>query len=93
MRQKMFTKALLAITAAAMVMSAQAVMADEEDYTVITDENGDPIDLGGMDIVIRDWWSGDPAEPANDGEGGRDEYQEWNQETYNLTMRQPANSD
>jgi hypothetical protein len=30
MRQKMFTKALLAITAAAMVMSAQVVMADEE---------------------------------------------------------------
>ena len=51
MRQKMFTKALLAITAAAMVMSAQAVMADEEDYTVITDENGDPIDLGGMDRI------------------------------------------
>ena len=73
MRQKMFTKALLAITAAAMVMSAQAVMADEEDYTVITDENGDPIDLGGMDIVIRDWWSGDPAEPTNDYEEARDE--------------------
>ena len=93
MRQKMFTKALLAITAAAMVMSAQAVMADEEDYTVITDENGDPIDLGGMDIVIRDWWSGDPAEPTNDYEEARDEYREWLQETYNFTISQQAISD
>ena len=93
MRQKMFTKALLAITAAAMVMSAQAVMADEEDYTVITDENGDPIDLGGMDIVIRDWWSGDPAEPTNDYEEARDEYREWIQETYNFTICQQAISD
>ena len=93
MRQKMFTKALLAITAAAMVMSAQAVMADEEDYTVITDENGDPIDLGGMDIVIRDWWSGDPAEPTNDYEEARDEYREWIQETYNFTISQKAISD
>ena len=93
MRQKMFTKALLAITAAAMVMSAQAVMADEEDYTVITDENGDPIDLGGMDIVIRDWWSGDPAEPTNDYEEARDEYREWIQETYNFTISQQAISD
>ena len=93
MRQKMFTKALLAITAAAMVMSAQAVMADEEDYTVITDENGDPVDLGGMDIVIRDWWSGDPAEPTNDYEEARDEYREWIQETYNFTISQQAISD
>ena len=93
MRQKMFTKALLAITAAAMVMSAQAVMADEEDYTVITDENGDPIDLGVMDIVIRDWWSGDPAEPTNDYEEARDEYREWIQETYNFTISQKAISD
>ena len=93
MRQKMFTKALLAITAAAMVMSAQAVMADEEDYAVITDENGDPIDLGGMDIVIRDWWSGDPAEPTNDYEEARDEYREWIQETYNFTISQQAISD
>ena len=93
MRQKIFTKALLAITAAAMVMSAQAVMADEEDYTVITDENGDPIDLGGMDIVIRDWWSGDPAEPTNDYEEARDEYREWIQETYNFTISQKAISD
>lgn len=93
MRQKMFTKALLAITAAAMVMSAQVVMADEEDYTVITDENGDPVDLGGMEIVIRDWWSGDPAEPTNDYEEARDEYREWIQETYNFTITQQAISD
>ena len=85
---------MMAITAAMMAMSAQAVMAEaEEDYTVITDENGDPVDLGGMDIVIRDWWSGDPAEPTNDYEEARDEYREWIQETYNFTISQKAISD
>ena len=62
-------------------------------YTVITDENGDPIDLGGMEVIIRDWWSGDPAEPANDYEEARDEWREWIQETYNFTIKQTAISD
>ena len=62
-------------------------------YTVITDENGDPIDLGGIEVVIRDWWSGDPAEPTNDYEEARDEYREWIQETYNFTIKQTAISD
>ena len=78
MRRRVFKKVLMAITAAAMVMSAQAVMAEEEDYTVITDENGDPIDLGGMEIVIRNWWSPDePAAPTNDYEEEREYYREW----------------
>ena len=62
-------------------------------YTVITDESGNPIDLGGMEIIIRDWWSGDPAEPANDYEEARDEWREWIQETYNFTIKQTAISD
>lgn len=69
---------------------------DEEEvsaYTVITDENGDPIDLGGMDIIIRNWWSGDPAEPTNDYEEARDEYRAWIQETYNFTIKEQAISD
>lgn len=62
-------------------------------YTVITDENGDPIDLGGMDIIIRNWWSGDPAEPTNDYEEARDEYRQWIQDTYNFTIKEQAISD
>lgn len=62
-------------------------------YTVLTDENGNVYDLGGMEVIIRDWWSGDPVEPANDYEEARDEYREWLQETYNFTLKQQAISD
>ncbi len=61
-------------------------------YTVITDADGNPIDLGGMHITIRDWWSS-PQEPSNDYEEAREEYHEWLQETYNFTMEQVAISD
>lgn len=37
--------------------SNEATEAEEEGPKIITDENGDPIDLGGMEIVVRDWWS------------------------------------
>jgi len=63
-------------------------------YTVITDDAGNPIDLGGMEIIVRDWWSPEePAEPTNDYEEARDEYREWIQETYNFTIRSVAISD
>lgn len=63
-------------------------------YTVITDDAGNPIDLGGMEIIVRDWWSPEePAEPANDYEEARDEYREWIQETYNFKIKQVAISD
>ncbi|MCR5032799.1 MAG: hypothetical protein K6A92_08050 [Lachnospiraceae bacterium] len=81
-------------TAAADTTEVEAEAEEEvSPYTVITDANGDPIDLGGMDIIIRDWWSGDPAEPANDYEEARDEYREWIQETYNFTIKSQAISD
>lgn len=64
-------------------------------YTVLTDENGNVYDLGGMEIIIRDWWSGDgtPEEPKNDYEEARQEYRDWIQETYNFTIKQMAISD
>ena len=94
-----------AIAAAAMSMSMMATAvipalaeeestaADDSEYTVITDEDGNPIDLGGMDIIIRDWWSGDPEPPRNDYEEARDEYREWIQDTYNFTIKSQAISD
>ena len=67
---------------------------EESPYTVITDENGDPIDLGGMEIIIRDWWSPEEApEPTNEYEEAREEYREWIQDTYNFTIKQVAISD
>lgn len=62
-------------------------------YTVLTDENGNVYDLGGMEIILRDWWSGDPAEPTNDYEEARQEYRDWIQETYNFTFKSQAISD
>lgn len=62
-------------------------------YTVLTDENGNVYDLGGMEIILRDWWSGEPEDPSNDYEEARDEYREWIQETYNFTFKQQAISD
>jgi len=72
--------------------------AEEEEevspYTVLTDENGDPYDLGGMEIIIRDWWSAEePAEPANDYEEAQQEWRDWIQETYNFKIKQVAISD
>ena len=37
---------------------------DSEKYTVITDDEGNPIDLGGIEVVIRDWWT--PSEEKNE---------------------------
>ena len=77
--------------------TAEEVEEEEEEvspYTVITDESGNPIDLGGMEIIIRDWWSPEePAAPTNDYEEARDEYRAWIQETYNFTIKQVAISD
>lgn len=67
---------------------------DVSPYTVITDANGNPIDLGGMEIIIRDWWSsGEVAEPNNAFEEAQQEYREWIQTTYNFTIKEQAISD
>lgn len=62
-------------------------------YTVLKDANGNVYDLGGMDIIIRDWWSGDPAEPSNAYEEELDAFRTWMQETYKFTLSQKAISD
>lgn len=61
-------------------------------YSVRIDENGNPIDLGGIEVIIRDWWSTDETtEEAVDGYSeARQEYLDWAQETYNFTVKQQA---
>lgn len=54
----------------------------------IDPETGEPFDLGGMEIIIADWWTGDPEEPKTDFQAAQREYQEWLQDTYNFTMVQ-----
>lgn len=61
---------------------------------ILKDANGNVYDLGGMEIIIRDWWSPEePAAPANDYEEARQEYRDWIQETYNFKIRELAISD
>lgn len=63
-------------------------------YVVRKDADGNPIDLGGMEIIIRDWWTADEeVEPTNAFEEAREEYYDWIQETYNFKIKQVAISD
>lgn len=70
----------------------------EEDlgaYTIRTDANGNKIDLGGIEVIIRDWWSGDGTRPeATDAyTEAKYEYLDWAQETYNFTIKEMTISD
>jgi len=66
---------------------------DDPAYTVLKDEDGNVYDLGGMEIVIRDWWSPEQeAEPKNAYEEARKEYLDWIQETYNFKIKQQGMS-
>lgn len=78
---------------------ASSVEEDVNPYPVLTDENGNVYDLGGMEIVIRDWWSNkdngtdgfDITE--NDYGEATKEYMDWAQETYNFKIRRESISD
>ena len=70
----------------------------EEDlgaYTIRTDANGNKIDLGGIEVIIRDWWSGDGTRPeATDAyTEAKYEYLDWAQETYNFTIKEMTMTD
>ena len=59
-------------------------------YTVLTDADGNPYDLGGMDIIIYDWFTADQEdnEDASAYDEAREEYLDWIQSTYNFTIKQ-----
>ncbi len=65
----------------------------EEDlgsYTIRTDADGNTIDLGGMEVIIRDWWTpgdGERAEAEDAYTEARYEYWDWAMETYNFTVK------
>lgn len=63
-------------------------------YPVLKDADGNVYDLGGMEIIVRDWWSPEEAAaPQNDYEEAQLAYREWAQETYNFKIRAVAISD
>lgn len=60
--------------------------------------NNEGIDLGGMEIIIRDWWHPGldqkyPGEPKSDYEEARNEYRKEVMDKYNFTMREASISD
>lgn len=74
----------------------EEVEEEDEEYTVLTDADGNVYDLGGMEIIIRDWYSpadGSVPEAKDDYEEAQQEYREWLQETYNFTLKEMAISD
>lgn len=65
-------------------------------YTIIKDKDGNVVDLGGMTVTIRDWWSGDGVDwtdTKSKYEEDRQEYREWAQQTYNFKIEQVGISD
>ncbi len=57
-------------------------------YTIRTDANGNKIDLGGIHIVIRDWFSTGRVENPDNYTKARYDYWDWAQETYNFTIEE-----
>ena len=68
--------------------SDPATGSDTYGYTVLTDANGNVYDLGGVEVIIRDWFSNDLERPEakSEYEEALYAYQEWIQETYNFKV-------
>lgn len=64
---------------------------EDEGPKVWTDKDGNTINLNGMHVILRDWWSdpvdAEPKEPDNAFDEAKQEYLEWAQETYNFTYQ------
>ena len=54
----------------------------------IDPKTGEPFDLGGMEIIVADWWTDPNAEPTTEFGEAQKEYRDWLQETYNFTLVQ-----
>lgn len=67
----------------------------EGKVSVLKDKDGNVYDLGGMEIVIRDWFTSDTSErePKNEFEEAQNDYWDWIQETYNFKIKRVAMSD
>ena len=71
------------------VESTESVEEEEvSEYTVLIDPaTGKPYDLGGIEVIVRDWFtSADRAEAKTDFEEAQYAYQDWIQETYNFKI-------
>ena len=67
---------------------------EDSGYHVFLDANGNVYDFGGMEIIIRDWWSSDDEQwPRDEYEECTLDYRNWIQETYNFKIKRIAISD
>ncbi len=79
--------------------SVEPASTSEEDpglgkYTVLRDKDGNIYDLGGAEIVIRDWFApAEVQEAKTEYEEEQRAYQEWAQETYNFKVTNVAIGD
>ena len=65
----------------------------ESSTALIDPATGKPYDLGGMEIIVRDWWSNPDQEPANEFQQAKADYIDEIEATYNFTITQMAISD
>ncbi len=90
-------KTLAMILALMMLLACVPAMAEGvenpyEEYGVeikIDPATGKPYDLGGMEIIICEWWGGDwhEDEPQTTEAEDTKAYREWIEETYNFTIK------
>ncbi|MCQ2523572.1 MAG: InlB B-repeat-containing protein [Lachnospiraceae bacterium] len=59
---------------------------DGANYTVLTDENGEVYDLGGMEIIIRSWFDQDKKQ-STPYDKAYNEHKKWVEETYNFKIK------
>ena len=55
---------------------------------LIDPATGEVYDLGGIDILVADWWTNPDDEVPSDYNDAAHAYHDWLQETYNFTLRQ-----
>ena len=84
--------ALLMVVGTAAAKSKKSKKSDgtPEGVTVIKDKKTKKaVDLGGMEIIVADWWSPtEPGAPKNAAEEARLAYRNWIQKTYNFKIKQ-----
>lgn len=82
-------------TKAADTTTTAAADVVEEDPTadLLKDKNGNVVDLGGIEVIVRDWWSDGNTSRRNDYEDAREDYREEMMETYNFSIKSLSISD
>jgi multiple sugar transport system substrate-binding protein len=96
-----FALKLLAVAVAAALLVATAFAKDAKKpkkavpgkpymgVQVIKDKRGKAVNLGGIEVIVADWWSpANAPEPANAAEEATAEFREWLQATYNFKIKQ-----